>query len=435
MIGMVFSAVDAPWRERFTENRYVQRKIRSQLVFINFDRSSCEDEIRIGIVQGSSLDSAAAMHTGSSMRLSLVILWYLLLVFVCVACLLVLEPKFAAAIAAQPSSLFPIPFLFFAAFEINVLVHHAARIIAAHLLRMRLLGFVFGPFVIRRIRGRVRVGFDNRQNMLTGSSTFAPRTLERLRMRCTWLLVAGPAATILFGLLLLLVAQSPNPIRDPLNTLFLGAMALVGINLGIRLLLPIPLSRSPSYGTMLADIAKGKPTAEVLLLVSGLTFEAQQGVRPRQWSGKCLDLALRLTERSELPERATVCFLAYYRALDMGDPDRAALFLDEALAKVKSPSLFSRVMLEKAFSEAYFRRDANRANEAFKRITDWSTIPHHTWLRVSSAIALSEGKIDESQRQAREALEIVRSMPVVHPLALEWLSDLAGRTHELGATG
>ena len=90
MIGMVFSAVDAPWRERFIENRYVQRKIRSQLVFINFDRSSCEDEIRIGIVQGSSLDSAAAMHTGSSMRLSLVILWYLLLVFVCVACLLVL---------------------------------------------------------------------------------------------------------------------------------------------------------------------------------------------------------------------------------------------------------------------------------------------------------------------------------------------------------
>jgi hypothetical protein len=369
------------------------------------------------------------------MRLCLVILWYLVQVFVCVAGLLVLLPKFSAAITSQPSTLIPVPFLFFAAFEIVALVHHAARIVAAQFLGMRLLSFAFGPFTVRMVRGGMRFGCDNRKNMLAGSSAFAPRTLERLRVRCAWLLAAGPSAAIVFGVLLLLLAQVPDPIRDPIKTLFLGALALVGINLGLRLLLPIPLKRSASYGTMLADMAKGKPTAEVLLLVSGLMFEAQHGLRPRQWPGKNLDLALRLTEQSGLPERATVCFLAYYRSLDLGYHDRADLYLDEAIAKVKTPSLFARVMLEKAFSEAYFRRDADRANEAFRRITDWSTIPHHAWLRVSSAIALSEGRIEESQRQAREALEIVESMPIPHPLALEWLSDLAGKTERLPATG
>jgi hypothetical protein len=396
-------------------------------------RGRSPGKIKVGIAAESPLNSAPAMYMRSSTRLWLVILWYLVLVFVCVACLLVLLPKFCAAIASQPSALIPVPFLFFAAFEIVVLVHHAARIIAAQFLGMRLLSFAFGPFALRIVRGEVHVSCDNRRNMLAGSSTFGPRTLERLRVRCAWFLAAGPVAAIIFGLALLLLAQMPDPLRDPLKTLFLGALALVGINLGVRLLLPIALKRSANYGTMLADIAKGKPTAEVLLLVSGLTFEAQNGLRPRQWPGKNLDLALRLTEHSDLPERATVCLLAYYRSLDLGYQDRAELFLDEAIAKAKPPSLVARVMLEKAFSEAYYRRDAGRAKEAFQQITDWSSIPHHAWLRVSSAIALSEGKTDESQRQAREALEIVQSMAIPHPLALEWLSNLAGLTEQLPA--
>jgi hypothetical protein len=392
-------------------------------------------KIKVGVAAESPLHSAPAMHMRPSLRLCFLILWYLVQVFICVACLLVLLPKFSAAIAAQPSALIPVPFLFFAAFEIVVLVHHAARIVAAQFLGMKLLSFAFGPFAIRIVRGEMHFSCDNRKNMLAGSSSFAPRTLERLRVRCAWFLASGPVAAILFGLLLLFLAQVPDPVRDPLKTLFLGALALVGINLGVRLLLPIALKRTANYGTMLADIAKGKPTAEVSLLLSGLTFEAQNGTRPRQWPGKNLDLALRLTEHSDLPERATICFLAYFRSLDLGYQERADLFLDEAIAKAKAPSVISRVMLEKAFSEAYFRRDASRANEAFQQVTDWSSIPHHAWLRVSSAIALSEGRIDESQRQAREALEIVQSMPVQNPLSLEWLLNLAGLTEQLPISG
>jgi hypothetical protein len=353
-------------------------------------------------------------------------LWYLFLIFVCVACWFVLQPKFLAAVSAQPSSLIPVPFILFVAYEIVVLVHHAARMVAARFIGMRLLAFSFGPLALHRVHGQMQISLNNRQNILAGNSAFAPRGLSRLRARCAWLIVAGPATTILFGILLLLLAQLPDPARFPVSTLFLGSLALVAVNLGVRLLLPLPISRSPSYGTLLADLAKGKPTVEVQLLVSALAFERQQGVRPRDWSPKMLDLALRLTEHGDNPDRATICFLAYYRMVDLAYPERAALFLDEAVAKVKSQSLSARVMLEKAFFEAFFRRDVEKANEAFEKVTDWSTTPHHNWLRVASAIALAEGNVEQSQRQAREALEIVNGLSVSPPLTLEWLRTLVG---------
>ena len=164
----------------------------------------------------------------------------------------------------------------------------------------------------------------------------------------------------------------------------------------------------------------------MLFLVSALVHDGQQGIRPRDWSPKILDLALRLTEKTDLPERATVCFLAFYRALDLREMDRAAHYLGEAVRKAnpKSQVLYSWVMLEKAFFEAWFKRDEPTAREAFERVKDWTRIPHHTWLRVSAAMALVEGRPEDCHRQAKEALNIVQSLPVVHPLAVDLLEEL-----------
>ncbi len=141
--------------------------------------------------------------------------------------------------------------------------------------------------------------------------------------------------------------------------LFLAAIAFIGIAGGVRLLLPLALRRSASYGTLLWDALRGRPTGEVLFLVTALIHDGQQGVRPRDWSSKMLDLALRLTENTDLAERVTVCLLAFYRAADLHEMALAASYLDEAVAKAnpKSGTLYAWVTLEKAFYEAWFKRD------------------------------------------------------------------------------
>lgn len=361
-----------------------------------------------------------------SWRRGSIIASFVILLAVCLGLWLLLEPKCLAAIAAQPSSLLPLPFMAFVAFEMLVILQHLARILTARLVGLKLLTFACGPFAIRRIRNRTRFTWNNRETMMSGTTVFEPKTMAGLRWRCLWLIASGPASMIMAGSFFLMIVQVTDPTRAPINTLFLAAMGFIGVSVGVRLFLPLPLRRSLSAGTLLWDAFRGRPTGEVLFLVSALVHYGQQGIRPRDWSQNMLDLALRLTEKSDLAERVTVCFLAYYRAIDLREIDRASRYLDEAVAKVnpKSRVLHSWVMLEKAFFEAWFRRDEAGAREAFERVNDWSRVPHHTWLRVSAAMAFLEGRPEECHRQALEALNIVQSMPVAHPLAVDWLQDL-----------
>jgi hypothetical protein len=350
----------------------------------------------------------------------------LILLAVCIGLWALLEPKCLAAIAAQPSNLVPLPFLVFVAYEILVILHHLARILVAELVGLKLLAFACGPFAIRRIRNRTRFTWNNRETMIAGTTVFAPKSLDRLRWRCVWLIASGPVAMILVGFFFLVIVHAIDPGRASIDTLFLAAIAFMGIAGGVRLLLPLGLRRSASYGVLLWDAFRGRPTSEVLFLVTALIHDGHQGIRPRDWSREMLDLALQLTENTDLTERVTVCLLAFYKAADLQDMRSSERFLDEASAKAnpKSKALFAWVMLEKAFYEAWFKRDELSARAAFERVDDWAKVPHHAWLRVSAAMAFLEGKPEECQRQAREALNIVQSLPVVHQLAVDWLEEL-----------
>src|SRR6478736_96057 len=177
----------------------------------------------------------------------------LILLAACIGLWILLQPKCLAAIAAQPSSLLPLPFMVFVAFEILVILQHLARILTAKLVGLKLLAFVCGPFAIRRIRGRTRFTWNNRETMMSGTTVFEPKTMAGLRWRCLWLIASGPASMIVAGLFFMMIVQVTDPTRAPINTLFLGAMAFLGILGGVRLLLPLPLRRSVSYGTLLWD--------------------------------------------------------------------------------------------------------------------------------------------------------------------------------------
>jgi hypothetical protein len=351
---------------------------------------------------------------------------YLILFAVCVGLWLLVEPKCAAAVALQPSNLIPLPFLIFVAYELIILLHHLARIFVAELFGLRLLTFACGPFAFRRIRGQTRFSWNNRETMITGTTVFGPKNVDGLGWRCAWLVATGPFATILVGLFFLIIVRAVNPARGSIDTLFFSAIAFAGIIVGLRLLLPVTLPPSASYGVLLWDALRGRPACEVLFLLTALINDAKQGIRPRDWSTRMLERGLKLSEKAELPERATLCLMAYYKAADRNEMDLAARYLDEAVTKasVKLAPIYSWIMLEKAFFEAYFKRDESSARAAFERIQDWSKLPHHAWLRVSAALALLQGKTDECQRQAREALDILQSLPVVHQFVVDWLEEL-----------
>src|SRR5260370_29452837 len=235
------------------------------------------------------------MEGTSSWRRGSIIFSALILLAVCIVLWILLEPKCLAAVAAQPSSLLPLPFLVFVAFEMLVILQHLARILTAKLVGLKLLAFACGPFAFRRIRDRTRFTWNNRETMISGTTVFGPKTMAGLQWRCLWLIASGPASMILAGSFFMLILQVNDPTRAPIDTLFLGAMAFIGISIGVRHLLPLPLRRSVSYGTLLGDALPAPPPCEALFLVSALVNDGQQGVRPRGWYQTMLDTALRLT--------------------------------------------------------------------------------------------------------------------------------------------
>jgi hypothetical protein len=373
------------------------------------------------------------MQEAWSWRRGSVIASSLILLLVCIALWALLRDKCLAAVGAQPSNLVPLPFLLFVAYEILVILCHLARILAAKLVGFELLAFICGPFAVHKIRGRKRFGWNNRETMLTGTTVFAPKDLEGLRWRCLLLNASAPVSMIVIGIIFFLIVHFADPVRASIDTLFFAAMAFSGVTAGVRLLLPFTRDRSNDYGTLLWDGLRRKPTAEALFLINAIKCEGQQGVRPRDWPPAWVDRAFALSEKIDFPERFMVCFLCFYRAIDLRDIPTASHFLDEAIATAnpRSRMFYTRIMLEKAFFEAWFKRDEFAARKAFDRVQDWSVVPRHIWLRASAAVAAVEGRYEECHRQAREALEIVQSLPVVHQLAVEWLTELLER-HQVG---
>ncbi|MBV8376402.1 MAG: hypothetical protein JO279_05300, partial [Verrucomicrobia bacterium] len=238
------------------------------------------------------------MQGTRSWRRGSVIISYLILVAVCSGVWILLEAQCFAAVAVQPSNLVPLPFLLFVAYEILVILHHLARILVAKLVGLKLLAFACGPFALRRIRNRTRFTWNNRETMIAGTTVFAPQSLNGLRWRCAWLVASGPLSMILIGFIFLIIVRAIDPLRASIDTLFMAAIAFMGIAGGVRLLLPLGPRRSASYGVLLWDALRGRRTSEVRFLVSALIHDGQQGIRPRDWSSKMLDLALQLTENT-----------------------------------------------------------------------------------------------------------------------------------------
>jgi hypothetical protein len=361
-----------------------------------------------------------------SWRRGSVIASSLILLLVCFAVSTLIWDKVDGAVAAQPSNLVPLPFLLFVAYEVVVILCHLARILAAKLVGFELLVFTCGPFAIRMVRGHKKFSWTNRETMLTGATIFAPKNLEGLRWRCILLNASAPVSIIVIGAIFLTIVRSADPVHASIETLFFAAMAFTGIVAGVRLLLPFARDRSNDFGTLVWDGIRGRPTAEAFFLINAIKCEGQQGIGPRDWPSAWVDRLAVLTERIDFPERFIVCFLCFYRAIDLRDIASASRFLDEAVARVnpKSRMFYTRIMLEKAFFEAWFKRNEFAARKAFDRVQDWSVVARHIWLRASAAVAAVEGRYEECHRQAQEALEIVQSLPVVHRLAVEWLEEL-----------
>lgn len=309
--------------------------------------------------------------------------------------------QFALFLAGTPVLLF-----------ILVMAHELGHLLGGHLAGFRAYLLLVGPLRVERVREQWTVGLNPRVATWGGLAASAPDDARDLRGRMALYAVAGPAANLLTGglvLAVLLAVEGPLP---PVLHAWLVAFLLGSLLLGVLTLIPGQAAGMYTDGGRLLRLMRTGPELEGELALIALTGLSLAGRRPREWPEALVDQALTLPPHSVMGVFARQ--VAYLRALDLGDVERAERHLDEALVhrEAAGNGAGTTIRLHGAFFYAVYRDDPLRARELLDEAHSSPLESRHLRPMAEAAVRMAEGdeagfrtKLDEARILAGAAMD------------------------------
>lgn len=324
----------------------------------------------------------------------------------------------AAYLFGTSSFVFQITFILlalFPAFIVATACHEAGHLLGAMLAGFRFLSYAVGPVWITATRGGIRFRWDRHWALMEygGLAASAPRdasvTGPALRRKLAMVLAGGPAASLLFWVLLNAMHEMIRGRGFLLSADLVMLTALVSLATGLINAVPFVWRGWKTDGARLLMLLRGGGAAERWCANTVLDSLARAGQRPRDWPDRWIERAISPLDGSL--DDAAGCLMAYAAYLDRGEVERAGSFLSRAFAmKEKLPSLMrTGILLELAFFEA-----RHRANSEARKWLDQageSMLFEAARLRSEAAVLLLEGNPQEARQKAEKALRLLEDAP------------------------
>jgi hypothetical protein len=147
-----------------------------------------------------------------------------------------------------------------------------------------------------------------------------------------------------------------------------------------------------------------------------------RGIRPRDWHSGWMQTIMQgeVQNASDLHDRLAL----YFWALDQGNVDLAAKYLDEAWRNSRFGSYKTDLRLEKSYFEAEYRNDPVTARQTLIKLGNYVT--RH---RAEAAILYAEGQFAESAKIARKGLDAIYQANTggIATSEAEWLGQIEQR--------
>lgn len=316
------------------------------------------------------------------------------------------------------------------AFAAAIAVHIAGHLLAARFTAFDAVRIKFGRLMFRN-------QLESEDVLSLGFMVMRPRSCERLRLRLSWLIVAGPLASLIVPLAAEMVLRFVQH-RVPGNLLLLpagihlfAALSLLG---GIGALLPdIDSSGNFSDGTRLLMLVKNDFRASRVLAMLELQLllnSEKQLVLHRQ------DLIDRIAlPHDESFDTVVANWLAYLWASRCQDLAAATKFLETAIALLgPSPGhLRDRIFLEAAFFQSWYRHNFVKARFWESQIADLNALALFERKRLEIAFCWSEGKSFEAWEKLGAHLRWLSELPAsparitAERDAQEWKAQMESR--------
>jgi hypothetical protein len=289
---------------------------------------------------------------------------------------------------------------------LSVALHEAGHVFAGWWMRYDFFSVSVGPLVLRRVRGRLRLRFEMRGlNVLGGLTIMFPRSGEPSRKATAWYIAAGPLASLICALLLggfaVMLKGAPGGLVGWIY--FIWLTAILSLAIGLMALIPESSRGIESDGSYLLKLARGAADVFPPQGIQQIFSLSISGVRPRDLPPTLL---VHPGTSTDANHRIICAMLLYTHHLDKGDTEKAICFLDEAVEEVtKAPSslLRSSVLLEKAFTEAFFAGKPESAADFLEQGSKGYS-EKVSLKRAQAAVFLAQGDKEKARAAANDAL-------------------------------
>ncbi len=272
---------------------------------------------------------------------------------------------------------------------VSVALHEVGHLLAGRIAGCRIHLFALGPIRLRWEGRSPRLSFNWADRVAGGFVVASPPMRRSVILPIAVLIAGGPGLNLLlasFALGLYQAVPKGGALRQPslLFAIISLLTALIALN---------PFRRGlASDGLRLWRLWRGGPPAERDAALFTLTGLDHRGVRPARWPADLLARCLEPADAST--DEAAARIMAYYAALDRGEPVTAAVHLERAIAVIeKQPrSVRAPYYLEAAFAAAFIHADADRAEAYLRQAEDALDIEPYVWLRCEAALLLSQAQ-------------------------------------------
>ncbi len=285
-------------------------------------------------------------------------------------------------------------------------VHELGHLLAGYLVRFRFQVLVIGLLRISGENGRLCWQWQRGGSFFNGLAASLPDEMDNLARRLLYFALGGPLASLMLSLLMLaIVFYLGSDLRRMLDYLWLWECSLFTAVVSYFFLLT---SMRPGvyHNGLVADggrilmVATKSPQGERWQALVKLNAADLAGERPYQWSEALLQKATILPDNSH--DYLTGVVMNYHHWLDKNEPQKALLFLEEAL---KLPAAWEtgmhvRLVLEKAFLAAAYLQDLQLARDSFAQFRLNHRQVHSVYWRAKAAIHLLAGSREDAQETA-----------------------------------
>lgn len=279
------------------------------------------------------------------------------------------------------------------AWLVAVTIHELGHLGAGMARGMRFLLLIVGPCKFARVGGGVSFEWVFNLGTLGGLAAAMPDPTRPLPPQMRALVLGGPAASALLGLLSFALAALGDG-RGALYAAMIGAISLL---LFVVTALPMRVGGFMSDGMQWLELRRGGAAVEQRQALTLVVAQSLAGTRPRDLDAGTLGRGLALAGTDAVRDTG-LFYYAYLRALDGGDVDAAGEHIDRVAGHfLDYPDGFRQgLALEIAFFHARHRGDAVLAREWLGRARG-GVVDASQRAMAEAAVALVEGKPDDAR--------------------------------------